>query len=78
MTVVPEAVLARTFGLRDDGVTSMHDATEGGVLGGLLEVAEASGVGHAGRPRRDPGPARGAGDLRPRGDRPVHLDREGS
>ena len=45
MTVVPEAVLARTFGLRDDGVTSMHDATEGGVLGGLLEVASASGLG---------------------------------
>jgi hydrogenase expression/formation protein HypE len=45
MTVVPEAVLAREFGVRDDGVTSMHDATEGGVLGGLLEVAVASGVG---------------------------------
>jgi hydrogenase maturation factor len=45
MTVVPEAVAAREFGLRDDGVTSMHDATEGGVLGGLVEVAAASGVG---------------------------------
>jgi hydrogenase maturation factor len=45
MTVVPEAVVARRFGLRDDGVTSMHDATEGGVLGGLLEVAAASGLG---------------------------------
>jgi hydrogenase maturation factor len=45
MTVVPEAVVAREFGLRGDGVTSMHDATEGGVLGGLAEVAEASGVG---------------------------------
>jgi hydrogenase expression/formation protein HypE len=45
MTVVPEAVIARGFGLRDAGVTSMHDATEGGVLGGLLEVAVASGVG---------------------------------
>lgn len=45
MTVVPEAVLARDFGLRDRGVTSMHDATEGGVLGGLLEVATASDVG---------------------------------
>ena len=45
MTVVPEATVARTFGLRDDGVTSMHDATEGGVLGGLSEVATASGVG---------------------------------
>jgi hydrogenase expression/formation protein HypE len=45
MTVVPEATVARSFGLRDAGVTSMHDATEGGVVGGLLEVATASGVG---------------------------------
>jgi hydrogenase expression/formation protein HypE len=45
MTVVPEAVVAREFGLRNDGVTSMHDATEGGVLGGLTEVAAASNVG---------------------------------
>jgi len=45
MTVVPEAVIARSFGLRDAGVTSMHDATEGGVLGGLLEVAVASDMG---------------------------------
>jgi hydrogenase maturation factor len=52
MTVVPEAVLARRFGLRDAGVTSMHDATEGGVLGGLLEVAAASGTGiHVDRER---------------------------
>jgi hydrogenase maturation factor len=45
MTVVPEATVARGFGLRDEGVTSMHDATEGGVLGGLTEVASASEVG---------------------------------
>ncbi len=45
MTVVPEARVASRFGLRDRGVTSMHDATEGGVLGGLLEVAVASGNG---------------------------------
>ena len=45
MTVVPEAVIARSFGLRDAGVTSMHDATEGGVIGGLLEVATASEAG---------------------------------
>jgi hydrogenase maturation factor len=45
MTVVPEATIARHFGLRDRGVTSMHDATEGGVLGGLYEVARASNVG---------------------------------
>jgi hydrogenase maturation factor len=45
MTVVPEATVAREFGLRDEGVTSMHDATEGGVFGGLTEVAAASNVG---------------------------------
>jgi len=45
MTVVPEAAIASRFGLRDEGVTSMHDATEGGVLGGLTEVAAASNVG---------------------------------
>ena len=45
MTVVPEARLAAAFGLRENGVTSMHDATEGGVLGGLLEVALASDTG---------------------------------
>ena len=45
MTVVPEARVSAAFGLRDAGVTSMHDATEGGVLGGLLEVAVASEMG---------------------------------
>ncbi len=45
MTVVPEASVARGFGLREEGVTSMHDATEGGVFGGLTEVAAASDVG---------------------------------
>src|ERR1035438_308488 len=45
MTVVPEARAAAAYGVRDAGVTAMHDATEGGVLGGLYEVAEASGVG---------------------------------
>jgi len=45
MTVVPEARLAASFGLREAGVTAMHDATEGGVLGGLAELGEAAGVG---------------------------------
>ncbi len=45
MTVVPEARIAAQYGLRDAGVTAMHDATEGGVLGGLTEVAAASRVG---------------------------------
>jgi hydrogenase maturation factor len=45
MTVVPEARIAAGYGLRDRGVTAMHDATEGGVLGALAELAAASRVG---------------------------------
>jgi hydrogenase expression/formation protein HypE len=45
MTVVPEARAAADYGVRDRGVTAMHDATEGGVLSGLVEIADASGVG---------------------------------
>lgn len=41
MTVVKDALLAVDVG----GVTAMHDATEGGVMGGLFEIASASGVG---------------------------------
>ncbi len=45
MTVVPEAQAAAEYGVRDDGVTALHDATEGGVLSGLVEIADTSGVG---------------------------------
>ena len=69
MTVVPEARVAAAFGLRDRGVTSMHDATEGGVLGGLLEVAVASDVGMRIELDSDPRPSRGARRVRPRRDR---------
>lgn len=41
MTVVEDALTAKAAG----GVTAMHDATEGGVVGGLFEIAAASGVG---------------------------------
>jgi hydrogenase maturation factor/predicted fused transcriptional regulator/phosphomethylpyrimidine kinase len=41
VTVVEDAMIAKNAG----GVTSMHDATEGGVMGGLFEVASASKVG---------------------------------
>lgn len=41
MTVVKDALVAMEAG----GVTAMHDATEGGVIGGLFEVANASRVG---------------------------------
>ncbi|MDD3627972.1 MAG: AIR synthase-related protein, partial [bacterium] len=45
MSVVKEARLAVKIGVRENGVTSLHDATECGVLGGLFEVAQASGNG---------------------------------
>ncbi len=47
MTVVEDAMTAVEVGVREDGVTAMHDATECGVWGGLFEVATASGVGMA-------------------------------
>jgi hydrogenase expression/formation protein HypE len=45
MTVVEDAAVAVSVGVRDDGVTALHDATEGGVLGGVYEMASASGIG---------------------------------
>lgn len=45
MSVVADCAVAAAYGLREDGVTAMHDATEGGVLGGLAELAAASRVG---------------------------------
>ncbi|MHB1162643.1 MAG: AIR synthase-related protein, partial [Chloroflexota bacterium] len=45
MSVVDDAMTAASVGVRDDGVTTMHDATECGVWGGLFEIAQASGVG---------------------------------
>ncbi len=41
MTVVKDALVAK----RSGEVHAMHDATEGGVLGGIWEMAECSGVG---------------------------------
>jgi hydrogenase expression/formation protein HypE len=45
MSVVEDAMTAVGVGVRDNGVTAMHDATECGVWGGLFEVAQASGLG---------------------------------
>lgn len=45
MSVVEDALTAVTVGVREKGVTAMHDATECGVVGGVFELAEASGLG---------------------------------
>jgi hydrogenase expression/formation protein HypE len=45
MSVVADARIAVGAGVRDNGVTCMHDATECGVYGGLYEIAQASQVG---------------------------------
>ena len=42
-TTVEDARAARKIGLGNDGITAMHDATEGGVLGALDEMAAACG-----------------------------------
>ncbi len=43
VSVVEDCQAALGVGVRDRGVTALHDATEGGVLGGLTELARACG-----------------------------------
>ncbi len=45
MSVVEDAMTAVSVGVRDNGVTAMHDATECGIWGGVYELAQASGLG---------------------------------
>ncbi len=45
MSVVEDALTAVEAGVRDDGITAMHDATECGVWGGLVEMAQAADMG---------------------------------
>jgi hydrogenase expression/formation protein HypE len=45
MSVVDDALTAVSVGVRDNGVSALHDATECGVWGGLYEIAQASGLG---------------------------------
>jgi hydrogenase maturation factor len=45
MSVVEDAMIAVGVGVRENGVTAMHDATECGVWGGLYEMAQAAGLG---------------------------------
>ena len=45
MSVVEDAMTAISAGVRQDGISAMHDATECGIWGGLYELAEAAGLG---------------------------------
>jgi len=45
LSTVDDALTAVSVGLHEDGVTAMHDATEGGVVSAILELAEASQKG---------------------------------
>ena len=45
MSTVDDALRAAEFGVREAGVAAMHDATECGVIGASIEMAEASDTG---------------------------------
>jgi hydrogenase maturation factor len=45
MSVVEDALTAVSVGVRENGVTAMHDATECGIWGGLFEMAQAADSG---------------------------------
>lgn len=45
MSTVDDALTAAAFGVRNAGVVAMHDATECGVIGAAVEMAQASEVG---------------------------------
>jgi hydrogenase maturation factor len=45
MSVVEDAMTAVSVGVRENGVTAMHDATECGIWGGLYEIAQAANLG---------------------------------
>uniref|UniRef100_A0A7C1NF89 AIR synthase n=1 Tax=candidate division WOR-3 bacterium TaxID=2052148 RepID=A0A7C1NF89_UNCW3 len=45
MSVVEDALTAVKVGVRENGITALHDATECGVLGGVYELAQAANLG---------------------------------
>ena len=45
VTTVEDSMSAIKVGVRKNGVTAMHDATEGGVVAGIIELATASELG---------------------------------
>ena len=45
MSAVEDALTAVSVGVRDNGISAMHDATECGIWGGLYELAQAANLG---------------------------------
>lgn len=45
VTTVKDALAATSVGIHGEGVTAMHDATEGGVIAAIIELANASELG---------------------------------
>ncbi len=45
MSVIEDAMTAVSVGVREEGITAMHDATECGLWGGLYELAQAASLG---------------------------------
>lgn len=45
VSVVKDALTAASIGVRNNGVTAMHDATEGGIIAAIMELGIASRVG---------------------------------
>lgn len=45
MSVVEDALTAVSVGVREEGVSAMHDATECGLWGGLFELSQAANLG---------------------------------
>ena len=45
LSTVEDALTAVSVGLHEEGITAMHDATEGGVVSAILELADASHMG---------------------------------
>ena len=45
MSVVEDGITAASVGVRDEGVSAMHDATECGIWGALFEIGQAAKLG---------------------------------
>jgi hydrogenase expression/formation protein HypE len=45
VSTVKDALTAASVGIHQNGITAMHDATEGGVIAAILELSNASGLG---------------------------------